>query len=214
MLDGPVTGYEVAMHIAVPATLTSGLQAIGATASALIGQTGELFGPGETFNATLVIADDADAPSSATLLAPGSSYRAFVQVGPDDPGSAARSLCIKIPDAYGAGRDQDFLLASSGDGAPMHHAVLSADPVAPLYSSLWLYLAGLTPVLFGVRPPTTGPDVRFGTGDVLSFQISAPVGNFRPVGVLTLAGAHDGAVEFSARNSGGNIRPLPPVLLY
>ena len=31
-------------------------------------------------------------------------------------------------------------MASSGDGAPLHHAVLPTDSVASLYSSLWLYL--------------------------------------------------------------------------
>ena len=185
-----------------------------ATAGALIAQTGDLFAAGETFTATLTIDDGADVPGSATLLRPGSSHDAVVQVGPDTPGSAARGLCIKIADAYGPGKDQDFLLASSGDGAPLHHAVLPADPVAPLYSSLWLYLVGFTPLLFGVRPPTTGPDVRFGTGDRLSFQVSAPVGQFRPVGELTLGPPHDGPVRFSARHSGGNIRALPPVSFY
>ncbi|PRC54402.1 hypothetical protein C6A85_48945, partial [Mycobacterium sp. ITM-2017-0098] len=83
-----------------------------------------------------------------------------------------RWLNVKIPDAHGPDKDQDFLLASSGDGAPMHHAVLPSDPVAAPYSSLWLYLAGLQPLLFGVRPPVTGPDVRFGVGDELSFMVS------------------------------------------
>ena len=92
--------------------------------------------------------------------------------------------------------------------------MLPADPVAPLYSSLWLYLVGFTPLLFGVRPPTTGPDVRFGTGDRLSFQVSAPVGQFRPVGEVTLGAPHDGPVRYSARHSGGGIRALPPVSFY
>lgn len=202
------------MRIAEGVTLGSGLQAVQATAGALTGQTGDLFAAGETFTATLTIDERADVPGSATLLRPGSSHDAVVQVGPDTPDPAPRGFCIKIPDAYGPGRDQDFLLASSGDGAPLHHAVLPADPVAPLYSSLWLYLVGLTPLLFGVRPPTTGPDVRFGTGDRLSFQVSAPVGQFRPVGEVTLGPPHDGPVRFSARHSGGGIRALPPVSFY
>ena len=203
------------MRIADPATLVHGVQAVRATAGALLGQTGEVFDVGgETFEATLTIDGRADVPGSATLLQPGSSHHALVRVGPDGAEPAARSLCVKVPDAYGSGKDQDFLLASSGDGAPLHHAVLPADPVAPLYSSLWLYLAGLTPVLFGVRTPTTGRHVRFGAGDVLSFPLSPPVGKFRAIGALTLGRPHGGPVRFAARNSGGNIRPLPPVSFY
>ncbi|MBX7434212.1 hypothetical protein JDV09_19200 [Mycobacterium sp. Y57] len=199
-------------------SVAANLAAVGtgvrATAAAVLGQGGELFSaPGETFDATLSVDTNAEVPSSA-LLRPGNSVPALVRVGPDDPGSVVRGLCVKIPNAYGEGRDQDFLLASSGDGAPLHHAALPADPVAPLYSSLWLYLTGLQPVLFGVRPPITGPDVRFGPGDELEFLISPPVGRFRRIGSLTLAGSHPGEVAFSARNSGGNIRPLPPVLFY
>lgn len=208
-------GMNEGMRIADPATLAHGVRAVRATAGALLGQAGEVFDVGgETFEATLTIDDRADVPGSATLLQPGSSHHALVRVGPDRAEPAARSLCVKIPDAYGAGQDQDLLLASSGDGAPLHHAVLPAHPVAPLYSSLWLYLAGLTPVLFGMRPLTTGPNVRFGTGDTLSFQLSPPVGKFRPIGTLTLGRLHLGEVQFAARNSGGNIRPLPPVSFY
>ncbi|MDY6999319.1 MAG: hypothetical protein SW019_22220 [Actinomycetota bacterium] len=201
------------MDSADQASLLSGLQAVRATAGALVGQIGDLLGTGETFNATLAIDGGADVPA-AKLLRPGSSHPALVRVGPDRPGSAVRSLCLKVPEAYGPGRDQDFVLVSSGDGAPMHHAALPTAPVAPLYSSLWLYLAGLTPVLFGVRPATTGPDVRFGAGDVLGFALSAPVGQFRVIGSLTLTDPHDEPVRFAARNSGGNLRPLPPVLFY
>ena len=121
---------------------------------------------------------------------------------------------MKIPDAYGPGRDQDFLMASSGDGAPLHHAVLPTDSVASLYSSLWLYLVGWQPVLFGVRAPTTGRDLRFGIGDELSFAISPPLGQFRRIAALTLTGPHDGAVRFAGRSSGGSIWPLPPVSFY
>ncbi|PRC49071.1 hypothetical protein C6A85_76610, partial [Mycobacterium sp. ITM-2017-0098] len=82
------------------------------------------------------------------------------------------------------------------------------------YSSLWLYLAGLQPLLFGVRPPVTGPDVRFGVGDELSFMVSPAVGRFRRIAALTLTDAVDEPVSFAGSNSGGNIRPLPPANFY
>jgi hypothetical protein len=203
------------MRIAHPMELTVAADALRATASALFGMPGGLFrAEGETFVASLSVEDDADVPGATTLLSPGTTHEALVQVGPDRPDKAIRRLCVKIPAAYGRGRDQDFLLASSGDGVPMHHAVLPADPVAGLYSSLWLYLAGFTPILFGAYASTTGRDLRFGVGDVLSFAISPPVGQFRRIAALTLTDTHDGPVRFSGSNSGGNIRPLPPVNFY
>ncbi len=204
------------MRIADPATLiAAGVSAARATATAVLGLPGDLFGTaGEVFDAFLTIDDNAVVPGGTTLLSPGTAHRAVVEVGPDDRGAHARKLCIKVPDAYAPGRDQDFLLSSSGDGAPMHHAVIPSDPVAPLYSSLWLYLAGLAPVLFGVRPTTTGRDVRFAAGDELSFMVSAPVGRFRRIGTLSLTAPHEGPVRFAGSSSGGNIRPLPPVLFY
>ncbi|PRC51305.1 hypothetical protein C6A85_64820, partial [Mycobacterium sp. ITM-2017-0098] len=82
------------------------------------------------FGADLTIDADASVPGGVPLLQPGATHRAVVQVGPDRPGSEPRWLNVKIPDAHGPDKDQDFLLASSGDGAPMHHAVLPSDPVA------------------------------------------------------------------------------------
>lgn len=201
------------MEIADALALTTGTQALRATVGAVLGQPGDLFaGPGETYDAVLTIDDDASV--SASLLTPGTTHRAVVTVGPDRRGSEPRTLCLKVPDAYGAGRDQDFLLASSGDGAPMHHAVLPAAPVASLYSSLWLYLAGWEPVLFGVRPPVTGQDVRFGVGDELSFVVSPPVGSFRRIGSVRLTGVATTRPTFSGGNCGGGIRALPPVRFY
>ena len=195
--------------------LAAGAEAVRATAGALLGWPGDLFSAdGETFGATLTIDDDARVPDSATLLRPGATHQAVVQVGPDRRDTSVRKLCVKIPDAYGQGRDQDFLMASSGDGAPLHHAALPTDSVAALYSSLWLYLAGWQPVLFGVLPSTTGRDLRFGVGDELSFAISPPVGQFRRIAALTLTGPHDSRVRFSGRNAGGRIWPLPPVTFY
>ena len=202
------------MFVAESPDLVTGVRVVRDTATAAIGFAQDLFrSDGEYFAATLTIDATAAVPA-VEALRPGAMHEAVVQVGPDDRGLAARKLCISLPDVYGRGRDQDFLLASSGDGAPMHHAVLPTDPVAPLYSSLWLYLAGLQPILFGARPETTGPDVRFAAGSEISFMISGPVGRFRRIGTLMLTGPHSGTVRFAGSHSGGGIRPLPPVALY
>ncbi|MGE2835391.1 hypothetical protein [Mycobacterium sp. SMC-4] len=201
------------MEIADAVALTTGTQAVRATAGAALGQPGGLFGGAEErFDALLTFDDDASLPGA--LCTPGSRYRAVVAVGPDRRGSEPRKLCLKVPDAYGPGRDQDFLLASSGDGAPWHHAVLPSAPVAALYSSLWLYLVGWEPMLFGMRPRITGRDLRFGVGDELSFLVSPPVGRFRRIATLKLTGVADRPVRFSGANTGGGIRALPPVLFF
>ena len=51
---------------------------------------------------------------------------------------------------------------------------------------------------------------------VTSFTISPPVGKFRSIGTLSVSDQmHEGDEPvFSGRNSGGNIRPLPPVSFY
>lgn len=201
------------MDIGNAVALSTGTQAVRATTGAALGQPGDLFGgPDETFEARLRI--DEDPGVSGVLCKGGAIHQALVTVGPDRRGIEPRKLCLKMPDVYGPGRDQDFLLASSGDGAPLHHAVLPSTPVAGLYSSLWLYLAGWEPVLFGVRPRITGRDLRFGVGDELSFMVSPPVGRFRRIGTLTLTGVADRSVRFSGANSGGGIWALPPVLFY
>ena len=181
--------------------------AVAGTLSAAAGDIGGLFEQeGPVFAATFSITDDERLPGGTSLLTPG-DRKALVRIAPITTHTVPRTLCIKIPDAYGRGRDQDFLLATSGDGAPMHHAVLPTAAAADrLYSSLWLYLAGFEPVTFGAR---------FTAEDTLEFLVSGVLSKFRPIGTITLgdecAGAH---VAFSADNYGNGIRALPPAMLY
>ena len=130
-------------------------------------------------------------------------------------GDEVPTLTVKIADAYGPGRDQDFLLASSGNGAPAHHFLVPARrPGERLFSSLWLYLAGRTPVLVGVLP-VDGP---VETGAVLPFALSGPIGRFRRIGALTLGDvlpdSETAALSFSAAHDGGGLTALPPTRLY
>lgn len=182
--------------------------AVTGTLAAAAGGVGGLFEQrGPVFAATLRIADGGRLPGGTSLLTPG-ERKAFVRIAPDSAATVARTVCIKVPDAYGPGRDQDFLFATSGDGAPMHHAVVpTATAREGLYSSLWLYLAGLEPVTFGAR---------FATDDTLEFLIGGVLSRFRAVGTITLDGDEctDAHIGFSANNCGNGIRALPPALLY
>ncbi|MCZ8382456.1 hypothetical protein O6P37_26660 [Mycobacterium sp. CPCC 205372] len=185
---------------------------IGNTVSAVAGGYGGLFdADAPVHQAQLSFDDDAKLPGGTELLRPGLRADALVRIAPQSDDEAIRTICIKLPDVYGPGRDQDFLLASSMDGVPFHHATVpAARPGDRLYSSLWLYLAGLSPVLFGARMDGEAPGQ-------LTFLMCGVLSRFRRVGTLTVnsgATADDADAGFVARNSGGGIRPLPPVLAY
>jgi hypothetical protein len=126
---------------------------------------GPFAGSGPVRAAQLTIDADAQLPSGAKLLRGGQHHNALVQVTPASDEATVRTLCIKVPDAYGSGRDQDLLLASSADGVPFHHLTIPATRVdSRLYSSLWIYLAGVLPVLIGVLhlgTPRDDADIRF-----------------------------------------------------
>ena len=183
------------------------------TLSAVLGGVGGLFeSTGPVHRAALVIDDDAEVPGSAELLTPGARIDALLRLG-DDGGF--RTACLKIPDAYGPGRDQDFLLASSADGIPFHHAVLPADQVdSRLYSSLWIYLAGIEPVVFGLRADQVSTPGGLTVGDRFDFLISSAVSRFRSIGSVTITEGDTAATTFAGRNTGGGLRALPPALFY
>ncbi|MGK2881042.1 MAG: hypothetical protein ACSLE6_09695 [Mycobacterium sp.] len=183
--------------------------AVSSTVSAAAGGVGGLFdGDGTVRTGELILDEDADLPGRTSLLKPGRRVDALVRVAPLTDASAIRTVCIKLPDLYGSGCDQDFLLASSADGVPFHHATLPAAQVGDrLYSSLWLYIAGVQPVLFGVR--AVGPHS-------FDFLLAGVLSRFARIGTLTLGAPPntDPAMSFSAANSGGGIRALPPAAFY
>jgi hypothetical protein len=195
--------------------LRSTLSVAGSSVGAVVGRTGELFTRDAAVHRGLFALDaDARVPGSAQLFSSPEPREIYVRFAPSTASQAAiRTMCLKFPDAYGPGRDQDFLLASSGDGAPLHHVTLPVGAGQPtLYSSLWLYLAGAVPTLFGARADSP----ELGEGGTAEFCVSGPIGRFRRIGTVTLQGRDNdaGALDFAATHTGGNIRPLPPVTFY
>jgi hypothetical protein len=199
-------------------SLTTSAAVIRSTLAAAVGRPEALFpGTGRLYRASLHFGDHARFPGGTELMARGRRYEILVRLASED--GAVGTACVRFPDLYGVGRDQDFLFASSADGAPLHHVALPVRTVGPrLYSSLWLYLAGISPVLFGLRAhaQSAAADSDPGIGDELTFLISPPVGSFREIGVITLAEeiTDSSGVRFAAHNCGGNLRALPPLRFY
>jgi hypothetical protein len=200
---------------AVTSTLSGIAGGIGVLGSGLFSR------PGPTYRAQLTIDADTEAPGIADVFRPGSPIDAVVRFAAaeesTEPGaSVIRTACIKLPDFHGQHHDQDFLLASSADGIPFHHAVLpAAAPGDPIYSSLWLYLSGVQPVVFGLRSEQLSSAGDVGRGDRFTFLVASAVSRFKPAGSLDIGDQMpDATVDFAARNSGGGLRPLPPALFY
>jgi hypothetical protein len=132
-------------------------------------------------------------------------------------------VSLRVLDAYGRGRPQDFMLVSSIDRAVLHHIfVPAADAQQRPYSSSLPYEAGGERFLVGVVPDEWSPrppgDDEFdrlqraaATG-CLTFGLAvAPVGGrFRRVGTLhveeRLPQSVD-ALRFSPFHCGGGLAP-------
>lgn len=187
------------------------------TVSGALGDPLRLFAePGPVFEAEVTFDDEARMPGLTQLLRPGRRHTTFMRIAPTSRDAVVRTVCLKFPDAYGPGSDQDFLFASSGDGAPLHHfAVPASSADDQLYSSLWLYIAGVRPVVFGASAAAGARSGELGRGDRLDFLMGGVIGRFHRIGEVRLGSEIPRAsVGFAASNSGGGLRPLPPALFY
>jgi hypothetical protein len=200
----------------------------------------------------------ARAPAFRLLDHSGSGYRAVVTIAPggrptgapflDRPGSFAAQVRfsrglglpeplpdvlrvdVKVIDAHGPGRHQDFLLVSSCAGPGWRHlAVPTTEFGGQPFSSLVPYLVGGRIRVFGVRP--VGPPVRdggnalaevhvaAGRGELsLELAVAGEVGPWLPVGRLVVGELLDDrstdALRFDPWRPGPGIRPVGPLHLF
>ncbi|MGE2715579.1 hypothetical protein ACQI4L_16105 [Mycolicibacterium litorale] len=197
--------------------LTTLPSTVRSTVSGVLGDPLRVFAePGPVFEADVTFDDEARLPGLTQLLRPGRRYTTFVRIAPTSRAAVVRTICVKFPDAYGPGDDQDFLFASSGDGAPLHHfAFPTSRADEQLYSSLWLYLAGVRPVVFGASAAAGSRSGELSRGDRLDFLMGGVIGRFHRIGDIRLGSEIPRAsVGFAASHSGGGLRPLPPALFY
>jgi hypothetical protein len=114
-------------------------------------------------------------------------------------------LALRLPDVYGPGRHQDFLLASSGEGAVGRRLLRPTFGARTgMYSSLLPYNVGGRRLLVGARPATQ-------SADVFDLLIARPRGPWRLAARLTLGSRLEDAVarelRFDPWNSGGGLIP-------
>jgi hypothetical protein len=165
---------------------------------------------GAVYEARLAVDGAPHAPGASTLLSTPGERAAIVRVSrslglpawlPDLIG-----LAVRIPDAYGPGADQDFLLVTSVDRPVLHHIFVPAkDPQARVYSSSLPYRAGDERFLVGALPE--GED-RF------ALAVAAVGGRFRRVATLEVgARLPDAAngIRFNPFNTGGGLEPTGPL---
>lgn len=182
---------------------------------------------GVVYAARLRIAGSAAAPAASVLLSRPAEHFAVVRfsrsLGLPRPLPDLLGMSIRVSDAYGNGRHQDFLLVSSVDRGLLHHLFLpAADVQQRPYSSSLPYRAGARRFVVGALPDPASPRregedefdrlaASAGTGR-LSFGLAvANLGRrFRPIGELRvgrrLAPEAD-ALRFNPWNTGGGLEP-------
>ena len=162
---------------------------------------------GELREATLRVTGAALGSDSAEIFAPGAEHELVVRrsraLGLPRALPDILGLAMRFPDAYGPGRDQDFLLASSLDLPVGQFLLVPTWMRAELpYSSLFPYRVGGRLRLLGALP----------AGDNLyRLALARPLRRFQPFAELRLgdelARPASQATRFDPWNSGGGLVP-------
>jgi hypothetical protein len=203
--------------------------AIGAVLGAWAGlRRGKAVHPdGVVHLARLVVPGASAAPRAAGLLVEPREHRAVVRfsrsLGLPRPLPDLLGMSIRVIDAYGEGRHQDFLLVTSADYPVLHHVFLPATDVQHRpYSSSLPYRAGDDVFLVGALPDRRSPrpsgDNEFDRLDIaassgrLAFHLGvAPLdGRFHRVAELVVGerlGPELDALRFNPFNTGGGLEP-------
>ena len=147
--------------------------------------------------------------AAAEIFADGFAHDALVRLsrglGLRPPLPDVFGLALRLPDVYGPGGHQDFLLASSGEGVAGRRLLRPTFGARTgMYSSLLPYEAGGGRLLVGAR--------RAGeAADAFDLLVARPRGRWRVAARLTLTGRLDDAVarelRFDPWNSGRGLVP-------
>jgi hypothetical protein len=168
-----------------------------------------IFHPRGAAYAADFIAERGTGAATAEIFVDGFAHGALMRLsrglGLRPPLPDVFGLAFRLPDVYGPGRHQDFLLASSGGGAAGRRLLRpTAGARAGMYSSLLPYDVGGQRLLVGARP-TREPAEAF---DLL---VAPARGRWRIAARLTLGNRLEDAaareLRFDPWNSGGGVVP-------
>jgi hypothetical protein len=182
---------------------------------------------GESYVAELSVPGAATAPAGSLLLGTAGVHRAIVRfsrsVGLPRPLPDLLGMSIRVLDAYGSGRHQDFLLVSSADLPVLHHVFLpAADVQQRPYTSSLPYRSGGALFVVGVLPDERSPrpdgDDEFhrlraaaATGQLrFRLAVASIMGRFRPVAEIRIGASLPptaDALRFNPWNTGGGLEP-------
>jgi hypothetical protein len=147
--------------------------------------------------------------AAAEIFVDGFAHHALVRLsrglGVPPPLPDVFGLALRLPDVYGPGGHQDFLLASSGEGVASRRFLRPTFGARTgMYSSLLPYEVGGGRLLVGAR--------RAGeAADVFDLLVARPRGRWRLAARLTLTGRFDDVMarelRFDPWNSGGGLVP-------
>ena len=182
---------------------------------------------GAAFDATLDVPAGAPLPEAELFAAPG-SHRVVVRFsrgfGLPDPLPEILSMAIKVPDAYGRGSDQDFLLTATGQRPVLRHVfAVGRSHLDRFYSTVLPFRAGERTVVFGAAPVSAGFGRTDGDLDELltaaragtlcfDLKVATPRGPWRTIGRLdvgrALSEAREERLAFNSDTTGGGIEPV------
>jgi hypothetical protein len=179
------------------------------------------------YRARLVIVPAARRWAGARLLTPGARYDALVRFsrggGLPEPLPDALGVAVRLPDAYGPGRPQDFLVTSSAD-LPLARRLLfpARSFLRRSFSSALPYRVDGRRVVTLLRPrPGRWPRTGRALADLSSaaatgalayeLRLAGSLGRSRTVGVLTVGDPLDhgdtDALRFNPWHTGEGIQP-------
>ena len=179
---------------------------------------------GVAFSGELVV-DDPALPEAELFARPGrhpAVARFSRGFGLPEPLPEILSVAIKVPDAYGPGRDQDLMLTATGERPVLRRVfAMGRSHLARTYSSVFPFTVGDEEVLRGAAPRTPPRGDGGGldelraaarAGDLaLDVRIATRRGPWRTVARVELhrplAREEEDRLAFNSANAGGGIAP-------
>lgn len=208
--------------------------AAGRTIAAVLAQAARLRGGkavhphGVTYGARFCVDGTTQAPSGSELLSRRAEWPALVRfsrsLGLPRPLPDLLGISIRVLDAYGEERHQDFLMVTSVDLPVLHHVFLPAGDVQQRpYSSSLPYQSGRQTFLVGARSHPHSPrpsggdefdrlDEAADSGRLrFEFMIAPVLGRFERIGEVRIGSRLPGdidALRFNPFNTGDDLNPV------